>query len=109
MVVKKLSRKGLFPFLVLFVTSIVVSGFFFAKVAESISYQRNIDRAVETSKETSVVQGYLISHPNAQSDVRQDSYCWIVLWHDPTTVIMHVLSVYIDKGNWKVVKIEEAT
>jgi len=104
--VKKLSGKGLLPFLVLFVTSVVVSGFLIAKIAENISYRGNIDRAVEISKETWEVQYYLTSHSNAQPHVRQDSHYWFVHWNDPTSWTLEIVDVVIDKDNWKVVSVE---
>ena len=97
-------------------------------------------RAVEISKQSSVVQGYLSQHPNAESKVMklyvksdgsvytvndiwelkryvggtdkpmdgEDHYCWRVHWYDPTSIIPHIVNVFIDKDCWEIILEEEA-
>jgi len=33
-------------------------------------------------------------------------YCWVVSWFDPTSIIDHVVYVYVDKDSWKIVGVE---
>lgn len=38
----------------------------------------------------------------------KNHYCWLVLWHDPNPMSMHVIDIYIDKDTWEIIKVEEA-
>lgn len=106
--VKALSGKGLVPFLVLFVIVVVASGFFIAKAGELIKYQADVERAVRLSKETPEVQRYLVMHSDAEYRVSQDENNWHVGWSSPSSGIMHIVGVTIDKVSWKVIDVYEA-
>jgi hypothetical protein len=103
--VKGLSGKGLVPFLVVFVVVVVASGFFIAKAGELNKYQADVERAVRLSKETSDVQHYLVMFPHAQYHISQDKNHWLVSWYSPSSLIMLVVLVTIDKATWKVIDV----
>jgi len=95
-------------------------------------------KAVEISKQDSVVQSDLSQHPSAvyefnkiyvESDgsvyevsdnweVKEylgsgtspidggDRYCWNVHWRDPTSGVISIVSVYVDKDNWEIVAVQ---
>jgi len=74
-------------------------------------------RAVEISRQSSVVQNYLTQHPSAKYKITtyiksidsEDYCCWMVHWYDPTSIIPHIVNVYVDKDSWEIVSVEEAT
>lgn len=35
-------------------------------------------------------------------------YCWVVHWYDPTSIIGHIVNVFIDRDSPQIVVIEEA-
>jgi len=35
-------------------------------------------------------------------------YCWVVHWYDPTSIIEHIVNVFIDRDNLQIVLVEEA-
>jgi hypothetical protein len=66
-------------------------------------------RAVQISKEIPVVQRYLVMHSDAQYRVSQDKNHWFVGWYSPSSMIMHVVGVTIDKMSWKVIDVSEVS
>lgn len=38
----------------------------------------------------------------------KDHYCWLVGWHDPTSMIEHIVDVFIDKDVLEIVLVTEA-
>jgi len=74
-------------------------------------------RAVETSKQSPVVRNYLNQHPSAKPRVTtatkstdgKNYNCWMIHWYDPTSIIPHIVNVYVDKDSWEIVSVEEAT
>ena len=73
-------------------------------------------RAAEISKQSPVVQNYLNQHPSAKSRVTtytlskdgKNYHCWMVHWYDPTSIIPHIVNVYVDKDSWEIVSVGEA-
>lgn len=73
-------------------------------------------KAVEISKQSSVVQDYLNQHSSAKPRVTtatkstngKNYDCWMVHWYDPTSTIPHIVNVYVDKDSWEIVSVEEA-
>jgi len=37
----------------------------------------------------------------------KEHFCWVVRWHDPTSMIMKRVNVFIDKNNLQIVLVEE--
>ena len=35
-------------------------------------------------------------------------YCWVVHWYDPTSIIGHIVNVFIDRDSSQIVVVEEA-
>jgi len=38
----------------------------------------------------------------------KDHYCWIVHWYDPTSMIEHIINVWIDKDTPEIILVTEA-
>jgi hypothetical protein len=64
-----LANRKLVAVSVLLVVASIVSGFLIAKVNDFINEQRSGDEAIELSKKSPEVQGYLAFHINAECDV----------------------------------------
>ena len=38
----------------------------------------------------------------------KDHYCWCVHWYDSTSIIPHIVNVFVDKDSWEIVLEREA-
>ena len=86
----------------------------FKPLQSSCLYENRI--YLPDSQQSSVVQDYLTQHPIAKYKVMTSTKsidgknydCLVVHWYDPTSVIPHIINVYVDKDSWEIVSVEEA-
>jgi len=38
----------------------------------------------------------------------KDHYCWVVQWYDPTSMIEHIVNVFIDRDSLEIILVTEA-